>query len=275
MKRSKTVNTGTYEFHYAPLDEVFESVRPALAANGLAITQIVESANGEELRLRTLLIHESGAMLESMLPLWVAPDSKAQALGSAITYMRRYALQAILGVAAEEDDDGAAGAGLPREVSNRAGTAPVACPKCGTVGSLKKNKGVWQCWKSLGGCEASFSEDPATAKDARLGKPTTPKLNPSPPPATNEGPAGPPAAPPAVAGGGDSTPPAPAGSPSPDRPGAAPAPEETIEAKIRRLLDKNDTAGALPLIRSLPGDKRQAWTEPYRAAEARRKAGTP
>ena len=145
MKRSKTVNTGTYEFHYAPLDEVFESVRPALAANGLAITQIVESANGEELRLRTLLIHESGAMLESMLPLWVAPDSKAQALGSITP----------CGDTPASDPRCRGGGGRrrrggPGSARVRIGRALPRSParSAGTVGSL--NKGVWQCWKSLG-----------------------------------------------------------------------------------------------------------------------------
>ena len=126
------------------------------------------------------------------------PEDKAHA--GALTTNLSYFLRGLLLIPREDpetsvetrDDTGY----VPRGRASAPAADPVACPRCGVVGSLKKNKGVWQCWKSLGGCEASFSEDPATAKDARLGKPTTPKLNPSPPPATNEGPAGPPAAPP-------------------------------------------------------------------------------
>jgi hypothetical protein len=95
-----------YSFAYAPLDTIMERIRPVLKANGLAFMQ---SLNGES--LSTTLLHTSGEWLASdPMPVRVA-DSGPQALGSAITYARRYALTAILGIVTEDDDDGNAAEG--------------------------------------------------------------------------------------------------------------------------------------------------------------------
>jgi hypothetical protein len=99
--REKEVPTRSYTFKYAPLDVVLAAVREPLSKNGLAIAQILD---GDD--LVTLLLHEGGGRLEGRAPLPYKNGDTIQALGSAITYMRRYALQAILGIAAEEDDDG-------------------------------------------------------------------------------------------------------------------------------------------------------------------------
>lgn len=110
--RDKEVDSRSYKFKYAPLDSVISAVRPALAKNGLAFAQILD---GDD--LVTMLLHESGAVLQGRVGL--PREGTVQQLGSAITYLRRYALQAILGVAAEEDDDGEA---APK-------TAPVQKPR--------------------------------------------------------------------------------------------------------------------------------------------------
>jgi hypothetical protein len=99
--REKEVDSRAYTFKYAPLDAVLAAVREPLSQNGLAIAQILD---GDD--LVTLLLHEGGGRLEGRAPLPYKNGDTIQALGSAITYMRRYALQAILGIAAEEDDDG-------------------------------------------------------------------------------------------------------------------------------------------------------------------------
>jgi hypothetical protein len=99
--RDKEVDSRSYKFKYAPLDAVLAAVREPLSQNGLAIAQILD---GDD--LVTLLLHEGGGRLEGRAPLPYKNGDTIQALGSAITYMRRYALQAILGIAAEEDDDG-------------------------------------------------------------------------------------------------------------------------------------------------------------------------
>lgn len=101
-------NTATNPFFkskYAPLEEVLNTVRPILAKNGLSIIQ-APSSEGEYISITTTLIHESGEWIE-FAPLNLKTDKNtAQGAGSAITYARRYAISAILGIASEEDDDG-------------------------------------------------------------------------------------------------------------------------------------------------------------------------
>lgn len=95
----KTKTGGEYKFKYAPLDSILNAVRKPLADNGLAIAQLLD--DGE---LVTMLMHKDGGRLSGRVAL---PNADGvQALGSAITYLRRYSIQAILGIAAEEDDDG-------------------------------------------------------------------------------------------------------------------------------------------------------------------------
>ena len=124
IPRSKTVSvtsqrTGkSYTFSYAPLDTILNSVREPLAKNGLAIAQLLDDGH-----LVTMLLHESGANLTGRTTLPDSPD--IQAFGSTITYLRRYAIQSLLGIAAEEDDDGNRGVGnSPTTRGQRAGNPP-------------------------------------------------------------------------------------------------------------------------------------------------------
>lgn len=105
LKKSKTAKIkmksgGEYSYKYADLADMLECTRAALGKNGLAITQLI---NGSI--LETKLIHESGESLESTADL--PTGISAQEYGSAITYLRRYTLGPMLGIASEEDDDGA------------------------------------------------------------------------------------------------------------------------------------------------------------------------
>lgn len=128
--REVTVRTekGTYKFSYAPLDEVLAATRPALTGNGLSLSQLL--ADGS---LRTVLLHSSGEWIASEISLPPRP-AKMQELGSILTYLRRYALVALLGVASEEDDDGNAGDGnhwepAPRHAPPATKQPPAAAPK--------------------------------------------------------------------------------------------------------------------------------------------------
>ena len=95
-----TSKTGaSYAFDYAPLDSILAATRAPLCDNGLALVQILDDG-----ALVTRLIHESGASLTGRVDL--PQTGTIQELGSAITYLRRYAVQAVLGIAAEDDDDG-------------------------------------------------------------------------------------------------------------------------------------------------------------------------
>jgi hypothetical protein len=97
-----------FKSKYTPLPEVWKTIKPALGKCGLAVIQTFEPVNmdqqGNVVNIRTTLIHESG---ESVTGVLTMPLDKAtpQAVGSAITYGRRYSLAAMLGVVSEMDDD--------------------------------------------------------------------------------------------------------------------------------------------------------------------------
>jgi hypothetical protein len=100
-----------YSFKYASYPKIVSAVRPVLAEQGLSFSQLAE----EDGAVTTLLIHESGEYLKSTLLIPV-PDKNPQKIGSAISYARRYALSAILGLATDEDEDGNAASGNTIEV---------------------------------------------------------------------------------------------------------------------------------------------------------------
>jgi hypothetical protein len=110
----------TYTFKYATLDGIIDHVRAPLTENGLWFTQTLANGDGKY-RLVTRLLHSSGQWIAGETPLFVKPnkfgDVTNQEFGSALTYMKRYALAAILGVAADEDDDANAADGNTVESS--------------------------------------------------------------------------------------------------------------------------------------------------------------
>ena len=102
---ANTANNPFFNSKYAPLNDVLNLVRPILTKHGLSILQS-PSGDGEHIAVTTLIIHESGEWIESD-PLTLRADkATAQGAGSAITYARRYALSAMLGISSEDDDDG-------------------------------------------------------------------------------------------------------------------------------------------------------------------------
>ena len=102
-----------FKSKYADLDSVWEACREALSKNGLSVSQMVEPTDNGDVLL-TMLLHSSGQWLSSTMSLKIKGDGKSNelhALGSALTYLRRYSLSAIVGVAPSDDDDGNAGKG--------------------------------------------------------------------------------------------------------------------------------------------------------------------
>lgn len=94
-----------FKSRYATLTSLWESARAALAANGLAVTQATDLDNAGNIVLITTLMHSSGEWVGSVYPVWPA-DKKPQTIGSAITYARRYAFGALVGLSSDDDDDG-------------------------------------------------------------------------------------------------------------------------------------------------------------------------
>lgn len=98
---------------YADLASVWEACRAALSANGLAVVQTTTTDAEGSVSLRTLLLHAGGASIEGLYP--IRPQQPTpQGYGSAITYARRYALAAMVGVAPDDDDDGNAASSGPQ-----------------------------------------------------------------------------------------------------------------------------------------------------------------
>lgn len=107
---------------YADLASVMDACIPHLSANELAVVQVA-SAAGNQATVETILSHTSGEWVASALTLTayegvkdkgILPSDKPQAIGSAITYARRYGLAALVGVSADDDDGNlASGRGQP------------------------------------------------------------------------------------------------------------------------------------------------------------------
>lgn len=93
-----------YNSKYAPLQDVLNLVRPLLSKYGLSVIQH-PSGDGEHISISTVLLHESGEWIEFDPLVLKAEKVTPQGAGSAITYGRRYALSAVLGIASEDDDD--------------------------------------------------------------------------------------------------------------------------------------------------------------------------
>jgi ERF superfamily len=124
---------GSYDFEYADLASLLQAVTPVLSAEGLLLLSGFDETTDGGVRVVTRLYHISGQWLQASVVL--AKPKSMQALGSAVTYARRYSLQALLGITAEDDDDGSAASGqtiLPRQATRP--QAPVAQPN-GQVGA--------------------------------------------------------------------------------------------------------------------------------------------
>jgi hypothetical protein len=91
-----------FKSNYADLASVLDAIREPLAANGLSFTQMMGFSEGNFI-LRTMLLHSSGQYIATEYPL--PASGRAQEMGAAQTYARRYSLAALVGVA-QDDDDG-------------------------------------------------------------------------------------------------------------------------------------------------------------------------
>lgn len=118
---SKDSENPFFKSMYADLSTILNTVMPVLTANGLAISQPMRVENGMTI-LCTLLIHESGEMLESEMIL--PPHADPQKYGSLITYYKRYQLQAMLGISTADEDDDANAVSAPQKPRPQVNVAP-------------------------------------------------------------------------------------------------------------------------------------------------------
>lgn len=160
----ETKSGGTFSYNYAPLPDLLDVVRPVLAEHGLALLQHV-SGTGGQVGVHTLLVHESGSTYVAGYVTLPATDPKVA--GSVITYLRRYAICALFGIAGDDDLDSSPAAGPA--VSVRAGGTPntvlvtptegvaSTAPRSGQAGASfpvspevcdhHDNRGNWVQWK--------------------------------------------------------------------------------------------------------------------------------
>jgi hypothetical protein len=89
---------------YADLASCLNAVRGPLSSNGIALIQLTEDQSNSVLGIRTILAHESGQTIEDVITM-APPKLDPQGIGSCRTYMRRYAVIAMCGIAGALDDD--------------------------------------------------------------------------------------------------------------------------------------------------------------------------
>lgn len=119
-----------FKSKYVPLDAVLDAIAEPLRANGIAIVQQTDIEDARTV-LVTRLVHASGEWIAGRYPVHpVKADPQGE--GSALTYARRYALMALVGIAPEDDDGNAAVKAVTREPA--------------TVSKITPTAGVWEAF---------------------------------------------------------------------------------------------------------------------------------
>lgn len=116
-KRQDGSQPPPYKFKYATFDAILEMARPILGKHSIAIVQTVAN-QGDVIMVTTRLMHSSGQWVEDVIGGKVE-NVGLQGMGAAISYLKRYALTAMLGVAADDDDDGNSADGNLADVRDR------------------------------------------------------------------------------------------------------------------------------------------------------------
>ncbi len=136
----KLKDRGEFKFKYADLAAILDHMRPLMKKHAFALTSGVVGTEG--MTLAVTLLHESGQSRSSLFPLHKTANPKE--LGSEITYMRRYGAVCLLGLATEDDDDGALGAaGGARRAKEKAEPKPRNKAKFDTASSEGKVQQLW------------------------------------------------------------------------------------------------------------------------------------
>ena len=136
-----------FKSKYADLPCIVDACKNALLKNNLVVTQSTILLNGST-ALVTTLHHTSGQWIRGYYPV-TAMKPDPQAMGSAITYARRYALSAMVGVVSEDDDDGESAMGRNGHEANRVKTfEPIRVPNETAVAPATTPDGSID-WKSV------------------------------------------------------------------------------------------------------------------------------
>jgi hypothetical protein len=169
IQKNKTAGSNAYSYKYADIADVLKSIRESLSINGLSVSQSAESSSEsinnvihEYVTVTTMIMHNSGQWLKSSLRGSVNANqgrmSNMQSIGSITTYLRRYSLASMLGLATDDDVDGNLGdttqSNAQTETDNYRNAAMQAVAQIQNVlvvqwcnEYLKKNRGLEQMKK--------------------------------------------------------------------------------------------------------------------------------
>lgn len=139
----KSSSNPFFKSKYADLAECWNTCREALTANEISVIQMPEEINENgRLNITTMLAHSSGQYISSTLTMTVT-KLDPQAIGSAITYGRRYALAAMVGLA-QEDDDGEKAMARQEKKDKKPVESPINITSVSENGAVRFINGV-QC----------------------------------------------------------------------------------------------------------------------------------
>lgn len=156
---------GKINYKYATLDSIWEVCRKPLSDNGLAVIQL--PANENSLTLETVLLHSSGQWIGTILSLPESAGrmSELQAMGSALTYARRYMLGSIVGITTGDDDDGLKASlptgrtqSSPSDVSN--GNEMTLAKLLTELNRVERIKGFYSKPDEIMACRSKGAESP-------------------------------------------------------------------------------------------------------------------
>ncbi len=163
-------NNPFFKSKYADLGSVWDACRPTLESFGFSVSQLPDHAPDGTPALTTMLIHESGQWIAATYPL-IVQKGDPQSFGSAITYARRYGLAAVLGIIADEDDDGNAASRPEKATQAKApppppATAPKMTPAEWASKAVSEIKGL-----GLNALETWEAKNAAALVKLRVGDP--------------------------------------------------------------------------------------------------------
>jgi hypothetical protein len=145
-----------FKSSYANLNAVREAVLPAMNANGISVLQPTIQVDGKSF-VETVLLHESGEFISSLTEVIVSKLNDAQQQGSGISYARRYGLQSLVNIGAD-DDDGETAVGR----GNLKATPAIAAATTNNVAKLEEKPVESATAASRG----SFRKNPAKSESS-------------------------------------------------------------------------------------------------------------
>lgn len=113
-----------YGYNYTDFDTVVKTVKPILKKNKIGFCQLLDTKDNGKSGITTILFHESGESFQGWFELpavVLGKANNAQNIGAAISYIKRYALCAVLGCSSDDDTDGATPQTNPQNYQNNGG----------------------------------------------------------------------------------------------------------------------------------------------------------